>query len=274
VSCHATAQGDGVFHALWTGDGPVTSGTHYWEVEDTKGLGGVGLTTVEKFKKGYACRSFNFNAINLSDGGALLVGQYGPGEFHPGDKVGLLVEMDAAALTITYFLNGRCLGPAFRMAHPYPTDLYPVVTFKDGGSAAVIRKVEAIPLGRQREAEVEPFPEGSWKLVGGTSPVPITLSIQRTGDATFRASLHVVNHFTVPLRHEGDHWSAGPGFGTRMMGPPEEMAAEREYSKTLETTTNLEQREGNLVLTCPTGETTFAPYVPHLPIPYTENPLA
>lgn len=47
-------------------------------------------------------------------------------------------------------------GPAFRVAHPYPTDLYPVVTFKDGGSAAVIRKVEAMPLARG------PGPEGGW----------------------------------------------------------------------------------------------------------------
>ncbi len=38
VTCNATPHGDSVFHALWKGDGPVSSGTHYWEVEDKGGL--------------------------------------------------------------------------------------------------------------------------------------------------------------------------------------------------------------------------------------------
>lgn len=42
-----------------------------------------------------------------------LAGEYGPGEFHVGDTIGLLCEFVAAHLTITFFVNGRCLGVLF-----------------------------------------------------------------------------------------------------------------------------------------------------------------
>lgn len=38
VTCVSTALGDSPLNALWMKDGPVSSGVHYWEVEN---LGGV-----------------------------------------------------------------------------------------------------------------------------------------------------------------------------------------------------------------------------------------
>lgn len=268
VSCTAEAKGDSVFHALWTGDGPVSSGTHYWEIEDREGLSGVGMTTQEKFSKGYACRSFNMNSINLSDGGALLVGKYGPGEFKAGDKIGLLCEMTDAALTITFYHNGRCLGPAFQVASPYPQELFPVVTFKHGKTSAAIEKVATIPSARAREAAVEAFPAGDWK-----DAADVRLTISRRGN-DIMASLHVVNNVNMKLTHADGVWKAHQGMSTMMAGPPEKMQLEKEYTTKFQELNNIRGQNGDLVIAGPSGDLIFSPAAPDLDIPYTKNPLA
>lgn len=232
------------------------------------------MTTQEKFGKGYSCRSFNFNAINLSDGGALLVGQYGPGHFSAGDKVGLLCEMTEAALTITFYLNGKCLGPAFQVAKPYPTELYPVITFKHGGSAA-IQKVSAIPEIRTRVSESKPFPEGEWQLQG----IPPLFrgaghcQIQKEADGVYRVSLKIVNHVNVRITNAGGVWTSSPGMSTMMAGPPEMMQLETDASNKLQAMNNLQERNGHLVISGPSGELELASAAPQLEIPCTRNAL-
>eukprot|EP00668_Euglena_longa_P041095 GGOE01054077.1.p1 GENE.GGOE01054077.1~~GGOE01054077.1.p1 ORF type:complete len:294 (+),score=32.12 GGOE01054077.1:61-942(+) len=272
VSCNTESCGGNVFNALWTGDGSTFFGVHYWEVENRGGLGGVGVTTLARFAEGYGCRCFKFNSFNLSDGGGLLVGEYGSKEFEVGDIVGLLClcELDTANLTITFYINGRCLGPAFQVASPYPTEVYPVITFDKRGSAS-IRKVDTAPQSRTREAEATSFPEGYWSLVKD----PFVKLDVKAMDGGFHANLSVVNSCFTRLQQTGSGWQAGAVASTRMhvQGPSDVMELERECCAKLEALTNLSYQDGKLVISSPQGDLVFLAATKQLPIPHVGNVL-
>jgi|UniRef100_A0A7S4C7J1 hypothetical protein len=283
VSCNANAKGDAVFHALWKEESGVSSGVHFWEVEDKGGLGGVGLTTLDKFQKGYGCRMFNFNSINLSDGGALLVGQYGTDSFKAGDKVGMLCEMTDVDLSVTFYHNGKCLGTAFKIAHPYPTELFPVITFKKGDSCAELQKLDTIPQTRDREPSGKPFPEGDWHTDVHVQGLPeahrVTLKISLAGEGVYRASLKVCNNAMIQLTKKDQYeWEASANAAmTMMMGPPELMKLEQEFIQFFQGVSGLDEQGGNLQLVSCDGDSCamkmFYPGGAALAIPITKNPL-
>jgi hypothetical protein len=114
----ATAASDDTFH-LVTGGEPMTEGRHYWEVEITKRMDpgfifmvGAARPGLDHDKRHYDSNDAYF--IEASDGS--LFGNtksYADkqGAFAEGDRVGVLLDLDAGWLRF-YRNNKRC-GPGF-----------------------------------------------------------------------------------------------------------------------------------------------------------------
>eukprot|EP00668_Euglena_longa_P002206 GGOE01002551.1.p1 GENE.GGOE01002551.1~~GGOE01002551.1.p1 ORF type:complete len:187 (+),score=22.80 GGOE01002551.1:37-597(+) len=161
-------------------------------------------------------------------------------------------------------------GPAFQVASPYPTEVYPVITFDKRGSAS-IRKVDTAPQSRTREAEATSFPEGYWSLVKD----PFVKLDVKAMDGGFHANLSVVNSCFTRLQQTGSGWQAGAVASTRMhvQGPSDVMELERECCAKLEALTNLSYQDGKLVISSPQGDLVFLAATKQLPIPHVGNVL-
>jgi hypothetical protein len=83
VSCKVDpSAGSQVYNALWKngdGDTGIQNGKAYWKVtcEKLEDSLFVGVTDQEKFGKGWGCKGLLYGG-NLSDGGSLLVSNFGP----------------------------------------------------------------------------------------------------------------------------------------------------------------------------------------------------
>src|SRR5688500_11703468 len=81
VSCTSSSPTGNVFNALWEDGSGVIDGQHYWKLDikalETNASVFVGVTDKAKFKQGWAIKGLLYGG-NLSNGGALLVGEFGP----------------------------------------------------------------------------------------------------------------------------------------------------------------------------------------------------
>eukprot|EP00091_Calanus_sinicus_P025263 TRINITY_DN9537_c0_g1_i1.p2 TRINITY_DN9537_c0_g1~~TRINITY_DN9537_c0_g1_i1.p2 ORF type:complete len:121 (-),score=42.00 TRINITY_DN9537_c0_g1_i1:463-825(-) len=80
-------------NAMWM-DEKVREGVHCWSFDIVGGNGmWLGVSTDENFGPGYKLKGLMYGGPgNLSDGGALVTGQWGPG-FGEGDKIGMRLEV-------------------------------------------------------------------------------------------------------------------------------------------------------------------------------------
>jgi hypothetical protein len=103
---------------LVTGGEPMTEGRHYWEVEMTK-WGGDNDIMVGAVRPGLDhdkghCYTNNAYFIDALDGALCGNGKRGAdmqGEFAEGDRVGVLLDLDAGWLR--FYRNGKRCGPGF-----------------------------------------------------------------------------------------------------------------------------------------------------------------
>jgi hypothetical protein len=127
---------------LVTGGEPMTEGRHYWEVEITK-RGNAGLIfLVGAVRPGldHDKEHFNTNDEYLIDSDGCLCGNgklYADeqGEFAEGDRVGVLLDLDAGWLR--FYRNSKRCGPGFTEGVTGPL-VRAVQVFAAGAKVAVL----------------------------------------------------------------------------------------------------------------------------------------
>jgi len=242
----------------------------------------IGVCTQNGFGQGWAIKGLFFGG-NLSDGGCLVRQSFGD-PFVKGMKIGTLVEYDTEAITVTFYQDARCLGPAFVAKRLSDAEVFPVVKANSDGDSFAIRFPNA-PTVRTREPKgggtAHPA-EGSWVLekllVGpelGEFPLAakmegqgVTLNVKAVQPGSFQLSARVVNMNNLTVESMPDAALApferllpGEVLSTRMMGPPGMMEAERAVSNGLATLQKWLARDGGLLLVGPAVEMCFSSQV-------------
>ncbi|CAF3920752.1 unnamed protein product [Rotaria sp. Silwood1] len=94
VTCQKEDFYGSPINVLWK-DPAEKSGLYYWQIDflqlDTQGSVGVGLTTQDHFKVGYAIKFMEYNG-NLADGSAGLICSFGDC-IKQGDNIGILLNL-------------------------------------------------------------------------------------------------------------------------------------------------------------------------------------
>jgi len=217
----------------------------------------IGVATEEGFGQGWKIKGLFFGG-NLSDGGGLVRQRFGEW-IKQGMKIGVLVEYDSEAITVTFYQDGRCLGPAFKAKRLSSGEVFPVVKANRDGDRFAISFPEAPPAARAREppggGQAHPA-EGTWALerlsVGpelGEFPLaarmeghgPARLTVEAAEPGTFRLCFRVANSLSTRVACEQDPALApfeklkpGPVASTRMMGPEGMMQVEAAVAEGLE----------------------------------------
>jgi len=239
IVTHTDESGGGnIFNSLWDdGDGGVTSGSHYWKIHfDTlEDGGGVGLTSKDLFKKGYACKSLSYSG-NLSNGGALLVPSFGVAPC-AGDTVGIFASFVDDRLKVYIDINGKTLGLAFDVPASTFTSVFPIVFFNSSGSANCHKENDP-PGSIVRAATTFTGIEGDFKftelLEGNGNPLPVaselastlTTKLRKDGENEFVWLTSVVNNIISRLWMEDGSWKTSHTQTRMMAGLPEHMEVE------------------------------------------------
>lgn len=264
--CHVGGEpqpGDNKFNALC--EVGFDCGKDYFEVEVLEGEGAwVGVTTKAGFGPGYKLKALLYGG-NLSDGGGLLRGHFGPDGVKTGDVVGVSLDLtDPAVFGVTLWHNDKYLGEAFACPRPEPgTTLYPVVSGRKAGDRFRIslrREVRQPVLGPPPHAA-----EGAWRLnqlfVGpelgevnlnevmgglGRGGMEVTLLVKKdpSDPMTFQLGMRVANQLNIRIKatpavegqapHPFEAVDPTPVMSTMMMAPPEIMELEATIAKNLE----------------------------------------
>lgn len=136
-----------VYNGIWKEDEVgLKSGKGYWKIkleaiEDSSLF--LGVTDNDKFGKGWALKGLMFGGPgNLSSGGALLIGDFGP-KPKSGNTIGIFVDMEGTNLKIYFDVNGSSLGLAFDVPKSTLKEVFPAVSFSGPGTIS-IEKVAGI----------------------------------------------------------------------------------------------------------------------------------
>lgn len=234
---HVDESGGGnIFNCLWEeGDG-VTSGSHYWKIhfDALEDGGGVGLTSKDRFKEGYACRALAYSG-NLSNGIGLLVLNFGSAPC-AGDTVGLFATFVDDRLKVYIDLNGKSLGLAFDVPASTFNSIYPMVFFNSSGSAKCHKESDPPSSTVRPTATFDGF-EGDWKLkelqenedpvaVAAELLATISTKLKKDGEHEYVWSTSVVNNIITRLWLDDDKWKTSHVSSTKMLGLPEHMDVE------------------------------------------------
>lgn len=264
--------GDNVFNAMWQeGDG-VSSGQHYWKIHFPTLVGGagVGLTSRKHFRKGYACDTIKYLG-NLSDGGGLLVFDFGPRP-KQGDLIGILAVFEGDRLKVYIDVNNASLGLAFDVPASLFESIYPMVSFKESGSATCTKQMD-IPNIKTRTPEKFTGIEGNWKLTrrngGLKGSRTATTKIKKIDTDTYYWGVDVVNLHRYTLTKTNGNWKAIRDRSTKMGGDPASLAFEDSFMRSISHVTTFEiDVNGNLAI----GSSTWTRY-DATPEPYVGQPF-
>jgi len=278
---HTDESGGGnIFNCLWEeGDG-VTSGSHYWKIyfDSLEDGGGVGLTSKDLFKEGYACRSLTYSG-NLSNGAALLVPNFGEA-LRAGDTVGIFASFVDDRLKVYIDINGTSLGLAFDVPSSTFTSVFPIVSFNTSGSVNCHKEIDA-PVSIVRTGTTFSGIEGDWKLKeliqDNENPVAISADLQSTLTTKLRKDVEneyvwitkVVNNIITRLWLEDGKWKTSHVQSTMMLGNPDDMEVERKLidligalsSINVDDDGNLSAKSDNLFSVWTRFDATPGPYV-------------
>jgi len=232
-------------NAMWMDDN-VGEGIHCWNLDVSGGKGmWIGVGTQENFGSGYKMKGLMYGGPgNLSDGGALVTGHWGP-KFGQGDKIGMRLEVSGDRTTLAFSKNGAGLGVAYDISGWTGSPLRPVVSLDSPDQSIVISRMEACSLETMAPASGPPAGiAGSWQ-----HELECQLSIEAEGAGQWRVGAKVGNSMGCTVTENNGVFSAGPVMSTMMMPPPELQAMETSVNQLLSGITNI-AREGNkLVVT-------------------------
>lgn len=198
----------------------------------------VGVTTKSKFGQGYKCKGLLFHG-NLSDGGALVEGNWGPNPIK-GDKVGVRLSVNScrSEMSVHYFLNGRALGCAFKESVSDLSGelLYPLVSFR--GKIPEKNTFVQVPdpettysvLDRQQATVYEEHEDdvykGLWvsKSINDsvTDKIKLTISTHKY-EGTLFLSAKIANILRTVIAKEGEVWCGDGRVTQTFMMPSEDL---------------------------------------------------
>mmetsp|Transcript_20003 Transcript_20003/g.38430 ORF Transcript_20003/g.38430 Transcript_20003/m.38430 type:complete len:220 (-) Transcript_20003:139-798(-) len=198
--------------------------------------------------------------------------------------LGALVEYTDEAVTLTFYQDGRCLGPAFIAQRLTSADIFPVVKASSDGDRFAIRFPATLPTSRAREPKGASASahsaEGTWVLqrmsVGpelGEFPLAAKmqgrearLKIEVVGSQSFRLVAKVANTLRAQATTKEDDalrpfegLAVGPVMSTMMMGDENVMQVEKTLCDALEQLHKWLVADGQLLLVGPTAELSLAP---------------
>jgi len=224
-------------------------GVTCWEFDVTGGQGmWIGLGTKDNFGPGYGMKGLLYGGPgNLSDGGSLIQGNWGP-KFGQGDKIGLRLEVNGDNVIIAFSKNGTGLGVAFDIqGWSDGAGLRPIVSLDSPGQSIKIEEISsALPL----EAYSLPttVPEG---ISGTWSGTGCQLNIEPESVAgQWRLGVTVANSIScVVTELPGGGFSASEARSTMMMPPPHLEEREEYIKMMMEGLTNITREGEGLKLT-------------------------
>jgi hypothetical protein len=143
----ATKTADSGTYHLVTGGSPMTEGRHYWEVELTTGWSMVGAVRpgLDHEKSHHMTNDAYF--IDGGIGGLWGNGKYGDdmqGDFAQGDRIGVLLDLDAGWMRL--YRNGERCGPGFRGGVTGPL-VRAAQLYNEGAKLTVLPAAVAPPEG-------------------------------------------------------------------------------------------------------------------------------
>jgi len=286
-------------NARWSA--PVTPERPYFEVDVRSVSEGafIGITTLASFKKGWGCKGLLFGG-NLSSGGGLVRQEFGD-DVTPGSTIGVLTEFlgDATArkVQVTFWQNGKCLGPAFLSSlRNSGAEVFPLVQANENGDRFNIRfgpapdmaAAPAGPTADPREGEwclqvlksgpdLAKFPllerlhgeEGgrSFATPNSGSPDGVFVKVKATGKpGEFDFNWRVANSCGMvatssadPSLAPYDKLQPGPVSSTRKMGEDGEMEVEQQMAQGMEGLDKWGCVDGALILRGPAVEMELIP---------------
>lgn len=291
VVTHADDRGvDNVFNAMWRDGDGVASGEHYWKIQfHTLSHGaGVGFTSKDHFKQGYACNAIKYLG-NLSNGSGLLVGKFGPSP-KAGDIIGILAVFVGDRLQMYIDLNQQSLGLAFDVPASTFKSIYPVVAFHKSGSATCTKESK-IPNIRVRAPDDFTGIEGDWKLgyfeekridperfkqsgIDSEFLVVPTSTITKSGPYEYSWHVQMVNNLSTTLSRKDGIWKTSNSSLTMMLGTPQSLKLEYEISSLIEEVKVVElDYRGDLIIKSDRIVTSWRRY-DSTPAPFVGAPFA
>jgi len=271
---------DNVFNCIWQeGDG-VSSGKHYWKIHfhTLENGAGVGLTSKDHFKQGYACKAIKYLG-NLSNGGGLLVGNFGPSPTAE-DTIGILAVFEVDRLKVYIDVNGKSLGLAFDVPASTFKSIFPIVSFHKSGSATCTKEID-IPNNTDRAHTTFVGIDGDWRLTSFQEN-GVTLALQSSPTCKIKKlegnkySWHtkVCNNLGTTLLRDDGNWKTTGTRSTKMLGPPELMKLENLVSSLIEGVRSVEvEANESLSIKSETVSSTWTRY-DSSPGPYVGEPFA
>lgn len=281
VVTHVDNEGvDNVFNCMWhDGDG-VSSGKHYWKIHflTLEDGAGVGITSKDHFKQGYACKAIKYLG-NLSNGGGLLVGKFGPSP-SAGDVIGILAVFEDDRLKVYIDVNDKQLGLAFNVPASTFKSVFPIVSYHKSGSATCTKQAD-IPIITDRASTSFDGIEGDWRLINvqenGTSLAlesRPTSTIRKKETNEYAWSIKVCNGLRTNLSKKDGNWKTSVTCSTKMLGPPELMKLESLLSSLMKDVSTIEvDGSGNLSIKSERVGSTWTRY-DSAPGPYVGEPFA
>lgn len=266
VTLRDNVKVDNVFNAMWQeGDG-VSSGEHYWKIHFTSlenDGAGVGLTSKNHFKKGYACNAIEYSG-NLSNGCGRLVGSFGPAP-KEGDVIGIFAVFESDRLKVYIDVNGASLGLAFDVPASTFKSIYPIVSFKKSGSATCTKQT-VIPNIIRAPTTFTGI-EGDWKLTQFTNngirltPHPYKTKISKKASEKYSWIVTVVNQMWTELSNVDGNWKTSGICSTLMDSDDESMQFENTVSSLMKQIKVIEvDGSGNLIVNSDTTSSIWTRY--------------
>jgi len=225
-------------NALWS-----AGGTGYWEFKVSGPPGTwVGVSSEDKFGAGYGTKGLFYGGPgNLSDGGSLVTGQWGP-EFGNNDVIGMRLEQAGDKVSLAYSKNGSPLGVAFDIQGWTGSEFCPAVSMSDAGQSVSITAGSLPDLASMgKSAGPREGVEGAWQG-------RFKLNIKNTGSGAWRFNAKAGNSMSCSVTEKDGCLTVGPIMSTKMMPPPHLQELEQEVTALLQGLTSFKREGGNLVV--------------------------
>ena len=232
-------------NAIWIDE--VVDEVQCWNFKITGGSGvWLGVGTEDNFGPGYQLRGLMFGGPgNLSDGGALVTGHWGP-RLGAGDDVVMRLEVRGDNITLAFSRNGEGLGVAYHIQGWGGGQLRPVVSLDSPGQGVVMSAGPVCGLECMAPAPgPAPGIAGRWQHQGGEC----LLSVEEEGPGVWRVGIKVSNSMSCTVTETGGVFSAGPVRSTRMMPSPEMQGMEARFRELLGGITRIAREGVGLVVT-------------------------
>jgi len=201
--------------------------------------------------------------------------------------VGVYIEYTSDCVTVTFYQDGRCLGPAFAAPRLSDAPIFPVVQASCDGDRFSIDFPADAPVEKERvTTDGGRFHPASddWLLeeMSSSQGVNVDLAdkmpydearvglevgaVGETASNTFMLCVRVLNRLKIQVTvapdpappHAQSVQVCLPLIATRMAGPPEMMELEEAISSLLASLTSWQVDSNKLTLRAPTGQLVFS----------------